>query len=374
MLRTEAVVDLAAIAANVATLKSNTAAEVMAVVKADGYGHGMIASARAALVGGASWLGVAMLDEALALRAAGIAEPVLAWLWTPRETQALRDALAAGVDISVSSQQALDLVVMTAAELGSAARVHLKIDTGLSRNGVTAADWPQLLDATAKAAATGVIETIGIWSHFAYADSPGHPTIARQIERFGAALDTARGYGVTPQVRHLANSAGTVTLPQCHFDLVRPGVAVYGLSPVPEKGDFGLTPAMTLRTSIANVKRVPAGEGVSYGHQHVTERETTLALIPMGYADGVPRAATNIGPVAIGGNRHTVSGRVCMDQFVVDLGDEEANAGDEVVLFGPGDDGEPTAQDWADALDTIHYEIVTRIGARVPRSYIGGAL
>jgi alanine racemase len=372
-MRTEAVVDLAAIAANVATLKSHTAAELMAVVKADGYGHGLVASARAALVGGASWLGVAMLEEALALRAAGVTEPVLAWLWTPGETEALRDALAAGIDISVSSQQALDLVVVTAAELGVPARVHLKIDTGLSRNGITAAGWPSVLDATAKAAASGVIETTGIWSHFAYADSPGHPTIARQLERFGAALDTARGHGVVPELRHLANSAGTLTQPQCHFDLVRPGVAVYGLSPVPEQGDFGLVPAMTLRTTIANVKRVEAGEGVSYGHQYVTDRQTTLALIPVGYADGVPRAATNIGPVAIGGNRYTVSGRVCMDQFVVDLGDDEAAAGDEVILFGPGTHGEPTAQDWADALDTIHYEIVTRVGSRVPRSYIGGA-
>ncbi|MDQ1744831.1 MAG: alanine racemase [Pseudonocardiales bacterium] len=373
MLRTEAVVDLAAIAANVATLKSNTAAELMAVVKADGYGHGMVASARAALVGGASWLGVAMLEEALQLRAAGITEPVLAWLWTPRETEQLRAALAAGVDVSVSSTQSLELVVVTAAELGSAARVHLKIDTGLSRNGCSAADWPQLAEATAKAAATGAIETTGIWSHFAYADAPGHPTIARQIERFGEALDTARGHGVVPQLRHLANSAGTVTLPQCHFDLVRPGVAIYGLSPVPEKGDFGLVPAMTLRSSIAGVKRVPAGEGVSYGHQYVTERETTLALVPLGYADGVPRAATNVGPVWIGGARYTISGRVCMDQFVVDIGDAEAGAGDEVVLFGPGTNGEPTAQDWADVLDTIHYEIVTRVGSRVPRSYTGGA-
>jgi alanine racemase len=372
-MRTEAVVDLAAIAANVATLKSNTAAELMAVVKADGYGHGMVASARAALAGGASWFGVAMLEEALALRAAGFTEPVLAWLWTPRETEALRDALAAGVDISVSSQKGLELVIATAAELGSPARVHLKIDTGLSRNGITAADWPELLDATAKAAASGVLETTGIWSHFAYADSPGHPSIARQIERFGAALDTARSHGVVPELRHLANSAATVTLPQSHFDLVRPGVAIYGLSPIPEKGDFGLVPAMTLRSTVAGVKRVEKGDGVSYGHQYVTDRETTLALIPVGYADGVPRAATNIGPVAIGGNRYTVSGRVCMDQFVVDIGDAEAAAGDEVVLFGPGSNGEPTAQDWADALDTIHYEIVTRVGPRVPRSYTTGA-
>jgi alanine racemase len=372
MQRTEAVIDLAAIAANVATLKSYTAAELMAVVKGDGYGHGMVASARAALRGGASWLGVTTLEEALALRAAGITERVLAWLWTPGETDGLRDALAAGVDISVSSQQGLELVVATAAELGSAARVHLKIDTGLSRNGCTAADWPQLMDAAAKAAASGVIETTGIWSHFANADVPGHPSIASQLERFGDALDTARDYGVEPQLRHLANSAATVTLPQSHFDLVRPGVAIYGLSPVPEQGDFGLTPAMTLRTTIANVKRVPAGEGVSYGHRYVTERETTLALIPVGYADGVPRAASSIGPVSIGGARYTISGRVCMDQFVVDIGDDEASAGDEAVLFGPGGNGEPIAQDWADVLDTIHYEIVTRVGPRVPRSYTGG--
>jgi alanine racemase len=373
MSRTEAVVDLAAIAANVATLKSKTAAELMAVVKADGYGHGMVPAARAALAGGAGWLGVAMLEEALALRAAGIRAPVLAWLWTPREAESLRAALAAGVDVSVSSGEALDLVVATATELGEAARVHLKIDTGLSRNGCTAADWPALLEATAKAVATATVEATGIWSHFAAADSPGHPSIPRQLEGFDAALQVARDHGVVPRLRHLANSAATVTLPQSHFDLVRPGVAIYGLSPVPERGDFGLVPAMTLRTSVAGVKRVPAGAGVSYGHSYVTERETTLALVPLGYADGVPRAATNTGPVSIGGARYTVSGRVCMDQFVVDVGDAEVRAGDEVVLFGPGTGGEPTAQDWADVLDTIHYEIVTRIGPRVLRSYTGGA-
>ncbi|HST47541.1 alanine racemase [Jatrophihabitans sp.] len=373
MPHTEAVVDLAAIAANVATLRSHTAAELMAVVKADGYGHGMVPAARAALAGGAGWLGVAMLDEALALRAAGIDAPVLAWLWTPREAEALRAVLAAGVDVSVSSGEALDLVVATATELGSTARVHLKIDTGLSRNGCTAADWPALLEATAKAAATGAVETTGVWSHFASADSPGDPSVAGQLEAYGTALAVAREHGVVPRLRHLANSAATLTLPQSHFDLVRAGIAVYGLSPVPGRGNFGLVPAMTLRTSVAGVKRVPAGAGVSYGHAYVTERETTLALVPVGYADGVPRAAGNTGPVAIGGSRYTVSGRVCMDQFVVDVGDAEVSAGDEVVLFGPGFGGEPTAQDWADVLDTIHYEIVTRVGPRVPRSYTGGA-
>jgi alanine racemase len=371
MLRSEAVVDLSAIAGNVAVCKAATAAEVMAVVKADGYGHGLVASARAAVAGGASWLGVAMLEEAVQLRAAGLREPVLAWLWTPGEVGALREALAADVDISVSSSRALDLVVATAAELGRPARIHLKIDTGLSRNGATRSDWPDLVAAAAKQAATGVIENVGIWSHFVYADSPGHPTTAHQIERFGEALEVAAGLGVVPQVRHLANSAATVTLPQAHFDLVRPGVAVYGLSPVPEQGDFGLVPAMTLRSRLANVKRVAAGEGVSYGHQYRLEADSTLALVPLGYADGVPRAATNVGPVSINGHRYLIAGRVCMDQFVVDLGDDSAAEGEQVTLFGPGRDGEPTAQDWAVALDTIHYEVVTRIGARVPRTYIG---
>jgi alanine racemase len=372
MHRSEAVVDLAAIAANVAVLRSNTAAEVMAVVKADGYGHGLVPSAQAAVAGGASWLGVAMLEEALALREAGFDQRILAWLWTPHETEALRAALAADVDISVSSVAALELVVALAAELGNTARVHLKIDTGLSRNGATAGDWSALLETAAQAAADEVVAIAGIWSHFVYADQPGHPTTVRQVERFGEALQIAKAAGVVPEVRHLANSAATLTLPQAHFDLVRPGVAVYGLNPVPDADpadDFGLVPAMTLRSELAHVKRVPAGEGVSYGHVYVLERDSTLALVPLGYADGVPRAATNLGPVQIRGRRYTISGRVCMDQFVVDLADDEAAAGDQVVLFGPGRDGEPTALDWARALDTIHYEIVTRIGARVPRSY-----
>jgi alanine racemase len=372
MQRTEAVIDLAEIAANTATLKASTAAEVMAVVKADGYGHGLVPSAQAALRGGASWLGVAMPEEALALRAAGISAPILAWLWTPQDASLLRRAIDADIDLSVSSLAGLELVTALAAELGVTARVHLKIDTGLSRNGATAADWPELVTAAAKAVAGGLIHSTGIWSHFAYADSPGHPVIAAQIQRFTAALDEAERLGYTPQVRHLANSAATLTLPQAHFDLVRPGVAIFGLSPVPERGDFGLVPAMTLMSHVANVKRVAAGEGVSYGHAYTTSSDTTLALIPLGYADGIPRAATNRGPVQLGGQRFRISGRVCMDQFVIDTGDATPSLGDPVHLFGPGRDGEPTAQDWADVLDTIHYEIVTRIGARVPRSYLGG--
>ena len=371
MPRTEAVVDLAAIRGNVATLEAGTRAQVMAVVKADGYGHGLLPSARAALDGGASWLGVAIVEEALALRADGITTPILAWLWTPGEDEVIRRALSVDIDLSVSGQWQLDVIVAAAREAGRAARVHLKIDTGLSRNGVYSADWPDVLAHAAKAQAEGAIEIVGIWSHFVYADEPGHPTIARQIAAFTDALDEAQRAGITPQLRHLANSAATLTLPAAHFDLVRPGVAVYGLSPVPQRGDFGLTPAMTVRAQIANVKRVQAGEGVSYGHAYTTDRETTLALVPLGYADGVPRAATNLGPVSINGVRGTVSGRVCMDQFVVDVGDLRVAPGDVAVLFGSGASGEPLAQDWANAVGTIHYEIVTRIGPRVARRYVG---
>ncbi|SHG02966.1 alanine racemase [Jatrophihabitans endophyticus] len=367
--RTEAVVDLAAVAGNVATMKAGTTAEVMAVVKADGYGHGLVPSARAAIAGGATWLGTAIVAEALALRAAGVTVPLLAWLWTPGEADTVERAVAADVDLSVSSTWQLAAVREAATATGRTARVHLKIDTGLSRNGAAASDWPELVTAVAKAQAEGSVEAVGVWSHFAYADEPGHPTIARQLDVFADALAAAARAGVEPQLRHIANSAATLTLPAAHFDLVRPGIAVYGLPPV--AGDFGLVPAMTLRAAAASVKRVAAGEGVSYGHEYVTPRETTLVLVPLGYADGVPRHASRVGPVWVNGERFRIAGRVCMDQIVVDVGELAVAPGDEVVLFGPGARGEPTAQDWADAIDTIHYEIVTRVGPRVTRTYVG---
>jgi alanine racemase len=369
MLRSEARVDLDAIRDNVATLRAGTSAEVMAVVKADGYGHGLLPAARAALAGGAGWLGVAFLEEALALRDAGIVAPVLCWLATPGED--LATAVVRDVDLSVSAAWAVAEVAAAARAAGRPARLHLKVDTGLSRAGAAPADWPDLLVAAAKAAAADEVEIVGIWSHFAYADAPGHPTIAGQIAAYQEALEVAARLGVVPQIRHLANSAATLTLPDAHFDLVRPGIAVYGLSPVPRESGYGLVPAMSLRSHVALAKRVPAGAGVSYGHVYTTDRETGLALVPLGYADGVPRDATNRGPLLLGGRRRTISGRVCMDQFVVDVGNDDVHAGDEVLLFGPGTAGEPTAQDWADVLGTISYEIVTRVGARVPRSYRG---
>lgn len=367
----EALVDLGAIRANTARLAAGTAASVMAVVKADGYGHGMLPAARAALAGGADWLGVCSLEEALALRADGISAPVLAWLLAPG--QQLHRAVAADIDLSAASVPLLGEIVEAARVAGRPARVHLKVDTGLSRNGATAADWPDLLTAAAKAVADGTVEVVGAWSHLACADVPGHPSIASQIDAFNDALEVAERAGVHPRLRHLANSAATLSRPESHFDLVRPGIALYGLSPIPGWPTAReLRPAMTLRGKVALTKRVPGGEGVSYGHQYTTERETTLALVPIGYADGIPCAAANRGPLQLGGARRTISGRVCMDQIVVDVGDDPVVAGDLATLFGPGDGGEPTADDWAAVLDTINYEIVSRIGPRVPRRYIGG--
>jgi alanine racemase len=373
MVQAEAVVDLDAIRANTAYLTESAArhsAGLMAVVKADGYGHGAVRSARAALAGGASWLGVCTVTEALELRAAGIDAPMLAWLLAPGTPFA--PAIAANVDLGVSSLGVLDEMVAAARAVDRPARLHLKIDTGLGRSGATPADWPDLLTAAGKAAAEGTVEVIGVWSHFAYADAPGHPTIAAQINGFRDALDVAERYGIRPQLRHLANSAATLSLPEAHFDLVRPGVSVYGLSPIPDwPAAAALKPAMTLRGKVLIAKRVPAGHGVSYGHTYHTSHDTTLAVVPFGYADGIPRHASNSGPVWLGGARRTIAGRVCMDQFVVDVGDDNVRDGDDVILFGPGDDGEPTADDWAEAVGTINYEIVTRIGPRVPRAYVG---
>ncbi|MGC9666658.1 alanine racemase [Planosporangium sp. 12N6] len=369
MWQAEVRVDLDAIRHNVALLRSRTSAEVMAVVKGDGYGHGMVPVARAALEAGATWLGACTLGEALALRAAGITAPVLAWLLAPGLP--LHDGVAADIDLSAATLDDLAELVAAARRAGRPARVHLKIDTGLNRGGSTPVEWPALLEAAAKAQADGAIEVVGVWSHFARADEPGHPSVDAQLERFGDALAVAARYGVNPRVRHFANSAAILTRPDAHFDVVRAGIAMYGLSPIPDR-DFGLRPAMTARARVMQTKRVPAGSGVSYGHTYVTPAETTLAVVPFGYADGVPRAASGRGPVAVGGKVHPIAGRVCMDQVVVDCGDDEVSAGDLAVLFGPGDGGEPTADDWARACDTINYEIVTRFGsARVPRHYDG---
>jgi len=338
----ETLIDLDAVKGNVTALRQHAdGAALMAVVKSDGYGHGMIPAARAALAGGASWLGVVTVQEALALRGAGVTAPVLCLMGVPGSAH--EEAVRREVDLSA----------------GTAGLVQ------------EIAAWPDVVGAALAAEASRDVAIIGIFSHLACADMPGHPSIDAQIAAFRDAVARAEKAGVRPEVRHLANTPATLTLPQTWFDLVRTGGGVFGLSTLPGGPPGWLRPAMTVRARLIQVKRVPAGSGVSYGHRYITPGPSTLGLVPLGYADGVPRGAFGLAEVHVRGRRRAIAGTVCMNQFVVDFGDETAQEGDEVVLFGPGDAGEPTPQDWADALGTISYEIVTRFGGRTPRSYSG---
>ncbi|MET8899090.1 alanine racemase [Streptomyces sp. NPDC127113] len=376
VLRARAEIDLAALRANVRALRERApGAALMAVVKADGYGHGAAPCARAAVEAGATWLGTATPQEALALRTeAGLPDDVriMCWLWTPGGPW--REAVEAGLDVSVSALWALTEVTAAARLAGRPALVQLKADTGLGRGGCQpGADWAELVRQALRAEAEGLLRVTGLWSHFACADEPGHPSIAAQLTLFQEMTAYAERQGVRPDVRHIANSPATLTLPEAHYDLVRPGIAMYGVSPSPEIGtpaDLGLRPVMTLTAALALIKQVPGGHGVSYGHHYTTPGDTTLGLVPLGYADGIPRHASSTGPVLVDGKWRTVAGRIAMDQFVVDLGGDRPEPGAEAVLFGPGDRGEPTAEDWAQAAGTIGYEIVTRIGSRVPRVYV----
>ncbi|HTT54996.1 MAG TPA: alanine racemase [Streptosporangiaceae bacterium] len=364
----EAVIDLAAISGNVAALRGRIAGpQLMAVVKADGYGHGMLPAARAALAGGADWLGVVHVAEALALRRAGIGSRVLCLTGVPGVAH--EEAVRAGVDLTADSVPLLAEIAAAGAAAGRPARVHLKADTGMARGGATAADWPALVAAALAAQAAGTVAVAGIWSHLACADIPGHPSIAAQLARFTEAIAVAEAAGARPEVRHLANTAAALTLPETWFDLVRPGGAVYGLATLPGGAPGWLRPAMTVRTRLVLVKHVPDGTPVSYGHRYTTRGESTLGLIPVGYAEGIPRHASGVAEVQVRGRRRRIAGTVCMDLSVLDFAADDAAAGDEVVLFGPGDAGEPTAQEWADTLGTVSYEVVTNFAGLLPRTY-----
>ena len=350
--------------------RSDTSAMMMTVVKADGYGHGMWVAAEAARAGGADWLGVSTIDEAVALRDGGDTGPVLCWLGVPGEDYAA--AIERGIDVTAYSLAELEEIENAAQRLGTTARVQLKVDTGLSRGGCAFADWPTVAGAARQAELAGHVRVTGVWSHFACSDQPEHPANDLQEAVFREALAIADDAGLRPEVRHLANSAAAILRPSSRFDLVRCGIASFGLDPAPGQAgtaDAGLVPAMTVRARLAMVKRVPAGAGVSYGHTWIADRDTTVALVPVGYGEGVPRAAGNRAEVGLAGKCRPIRGVVCMDQFVVDLGDDTAEAGDEVVLFGTGADG-PTATDWARAIGTINYEIVTRIGGRFTRRIV----
>lgn len=372
--RAEVTVDLDALHHNVSVIeKCSGDAQLMAVVKANAYGHGLVACAKAFREAGVPWLATAGPGEALELRRTGDRGRLLTWLWTPEGPFA--EAVSQDIDISISGLWDLDKVCQAAAQGRRQARVHLKVDTGLGRNGCPEPAWEELVTAALRAQASGAIEIVGLWSHLAMADTPTHPSIARQLARFTNAVALAEQAGIRPEVRHLANSAATLLLPQTRFDLVRVGLALYGLSPAHDQATargLGLRPAMTLRSYLAAVKDVPAGQGVSYGLEYQTSSDSTLGLVPLGYSDGVPWHAGNSGQVLVAGRNRTIAGRVAMDQFVVELHGDRPSPGDEVVLFGPGDRGEPTAQEWARAAGTVPYEIVTRIAPGLPRTYVGG--
>jgi alanine racemase len=355
----EATIDLGAIAENVRHLRTLTGVQVIGVVKANAYGHGAPAVATAALAGGATRLGTATLDESLALRRAGITAPLMAWLHEPGRR--FDDAVAAGIEIGVSSMEQLHAASETAP-----ASVHLKVDTGLSRNGIPTEQLERVLAEAARLERIGRIRIVGIFSHLSGA---GPDDDRAQLARYQEIIALADSFGIRPEIRHLAATAGAISLPETRLDAVRIGIGLYGLSPFADRSsaDLGLRPAMTLRASVAAVRRVPAGTGVSYDYQYRTPRDTNLALVPLGYADGIPRQASDRGPVLIDGRRYRVAGRVAMDQFVVDVGDAQVAVGDEVVLFGDPQRGHPSVTEWADAAGTINYEIVTRIGDRVPR-------
>lgn len=367
--RAEIVVDLAAIRHNARLLREATGVRLIAVVKADGYGHGRAEAARAAREGGAEWLAVATLDEALALRGAGDRGRLLCWLAVPGEAYA--EAIAHDVDVTAYSVEQLDEIAAAVAAVGTPARLQLKVDTGLSRGGAPADQWGEVFRRARAGEEAGSWRVTGVWSHLACSDQPDHPANDLQEARFRDALDLAAAAGLDPELRHLANSAAALLRPSARFDAVRCGIAVYGLDPAPgHTPDLGLVPAMTARARLVMVKQVAAGDSVSYGHTWTADHPTSVGLVPVGYGDGVPRHASNTAEVAVGGKRRPIRGRVCMDQFMVDLGGDLPAAGTEVVLFGPPADGRPTAQDWAEACGTINYEIVTRIGGRMTRRHV----
>ena len=398
-----AAVDLAAIRHNLGVLRAAAPGALqLATVKANAYGHGLLPVARAALDGGADWLGVAQLAEAFTLRhgldEAGVARadaPILAWISTSSSDFAA--AIEADIDLSVSWTWVLADICAAARQVGRPARVHVKIDTGMSRAGSTLADLPALASALRMAADDGLVDVVGAWSHMSRADDPseaGNASTASHVRIFEEGLAILADAGVTPRIRHLSATSGILWHPEAHYDMVRAGIGLYGLSPDPAVAtaeQLGLIPALELRAPLTSVKVIEEGTPASYGGTWVAPTRRWIGLVPLGYGDGILRAVSNRARVVV----HTASGpfnapivgRVCMDQFMVDLGQAEgspgtptarsgqapAAPGDIATLFGSGAGGEALADDWAQAAGTINYEIVTHLGAHIPRIYRDGA-
>ena len=398
-----AAVDLAAIRHNLGVLRAAAPGALqLATVKANAYGHGLVPVALAALDGGADWLGVAQLAEAFALRRgldeAGVARadaPLLAWIST--SSSDFSAAIEADIDLSVSWTWVLADICAAAREVGRPARVHVKIDTGMSRAGSTLADLPALASALRMAVDDGLVDVVGAWSHMSRADDPseaGNASTASHVRIFEEGLAILADAGITPRIRHLAATSGILWHPEAHYDMVRAGIGLYGLSPDPAVAtseQLGLIPALELRAPLTSVKVIEEGTPVSYGGTWVAPTRRWIGLVPLGYGDGILRAVSNKARVVV----HTASGpfnapligRVCMDQFMVDLGPAQASPGtptarsgqapaapgDTAILFGSGAGGEALADDWADAASTINYEIVTHLGTHIPRTYRGHA-
>jgi alanine racemase len=374
MSRAVAEVDLSAIAHNLKLIKDKTKVEVLAVVKADAYGHGLIPVAKAAVAAGADWLGTALLEEGIALRAGGVKTPLICWL-TPLGED-LKLAIKNNIDLSVSSVELLEEVIDAGRAANIVPRIHLEVDTGMTRGGVRS-QWPEFVSQIATAVKDNGVEVVGLWSHFARADEPDQSFNQQQLDTFHKRLATLIAQGINPQFIHIANSAAALTNNEAAKNIVRWGIGLYGLSPdVNTLGDskkFNLKPAMKLKAKLHLVKDAEAGAKVGYGGTATVAKDTKIGIVAMGYADGIPRNASDLAGVFVAGHRAPLLGRVSMDQFVVNLGaNSNAKTGDEVVIFGDGALGEYTVDDWASASGTINYEIVTRIGPRVPRIYPRG--
>ena len=359
-----ATIDYEQIARNARSIIAATNVPLMAVVKADGYGHGLVESARAALAGGATYVGVAFIEEAITLRDAGITAPILAWLTPP--TANFTRALDFTIDLSISSFDQLTALLSASEITGVVPRVHLKVDTGMTRSGALD-EFPELVSTIGELIDEDKLKLVGTWSHLACADEPDHPLNREQRERFLAALDYMASEGIDPGIRHLANSGAVMHFPDFRFDMVRSGLLLYGYFPGGAASNhFSVAPAMELSADVALVKRVPAGASVGYGATVRLTEDRYIALLPMGYADGIPRNLKTPIEVFIAGQRYPLVGRVSMDQVTVDLGsDTTVKAGDRAIFFGGN--GASSADDWAKAAGTISYEILSRIGGRVPR-------
>ena len=361
MNRAEARIDTAHLASNIALLKSTSKTKLMAVVKADAYGHGLLGVGLSAEKAGADWLGVALLEEAITLRTHGVRIPILAWLVSPGSD--FKSAVDHDIDIAVASISAFREI----AQLPNKPRIHIELDTGMTRGGFLD-EWQEFLLQD-----FSTVNVVGVFSHFARADEPGEKQNEEQLVRFNAMVADLGKIGINPPIKHLSNSAATLKNPSAHFDLVRSGISMYGLSPdvstLGNSKNLSLKPVMQLRAKLHLVKTVPVGAAVGYGATAHTTAQTKLGVVAMGYADGIPRIAKGVG-VFVNGKKAPVIGRISMDQFVVDLGDDStAVSGDWVIIFGDGSHGEYTADDWGNASLSINYEIVTRIGPRVPRIY-----